>query len=731
MILRPAFIALLLCVLGGHGFAQVPLSRPIAEATRIEHAPKLDGSLSDPVWLTAPPINDFRQQEPNEGAKASEGTEVRILYTDRALFFGISCFDSEPTRAMATEMRRDVSQDLDDSFEIAIDSAHDLRNAYVFQINPLGTQRDGLITEEQGGESDFDSGWDGVWISATRRIESGWTATIEIPFSTLNLSSSTNLVLGLNFKRFIRRKNEEDLWSAWPRSFGITKISEAGELRGLHGLRSKRLLILKPYVLGGFRNLPPAAAGSGLEPGTTVQHTGGLDGKIGLRSNLVANFTVNTDFADADVDLTQFNLTPYKLFFPEKRQFFLENAGIFNFSLSGDTDQLFFSRNVGVDPLTGQEVPINGGGKLTGKVDGFDVGLMDVSTRAEGPNPSSNFGVLRAKRSLFGDSYIGAMAVDKRSSNPADPMNQAGGFDARFVIRKRLSVKAFAAATRSAQSLPDEGIAGFTAFYNSNLIDFGSGYRRVGRNFNPEAGFLEFNDCSCRFVDGTLKPRPHIRGLRELQFEGEIIDRHDLEGPIKNQQSQATFRAFFQNGAYTDNDLWIASIQRITTPFNIYKNIVIPVGEYHWTRHQFSYGSAADRRFTWSVLERFGSYYTGRLNEARAHANYRANEHISVDLSEQWNRFRLPQGNFSIAFGSLQANYAFSRFLFLSAVVQMNTANPQAASANLRLRWNYRPDSDLFIVYTAGQRFASLAAANPLQLMEHRLAIKFTYSWSP
>jgi hypothetical protein len=729
MICRPACILLIASLLAGNAFAQ---GRPFAIATRVNQAPKLDGSLTDPVWLTTEPIRQFRQQEPHEGEPASEKTEVRILYTDHALYFGITCFDSEPQRLSATEMRRDVSQDFDDYFEIAIDSAHDLRNAYVFQINPLGTQRDGLITEEQGGgETDFDPGWDGVWISAARRNRSAWTATIEIPFSTLNLASSSNLVLGLNLKRFIRRNNEQDLWSAWQRTFGITKISEAGELRGLNEIRSKRLLIAKPYVLGGFRNLPPAAAGSGLEPGTTMQHTAGFDGKIGLRSNLVANFTVNTDFADADVDLTQFNLTPYKLFFPEKRQFFLENAGIFNFSLSGDTDQLFFSRNVGIDPNTGQEVPINGGGKLTGKLAGFDVGAMDVSTRAEGPNPSANFAVLRVKRSVFGDSYVGAMAVDKRSSNPLDPLNQAGGFDARFVIRKHLSIKAFAAATRGAQPLPDEGIVGVFAFYNSNLIDFGAGDRRVGRNFNPEAGFLEFNDCQCRFVDGTLKPRPHIAGIRELQFEGEILDRHDLEGPIKNQQWQATFRANFNNGAYTDDDLWIAQIQRITAPFNIYKNIVIPVGEYHWARHQLTYGSAQDRRFTWGVLERFGTYYDGRLNEARARFNYRANEHVSFDFSEQWNRFRLPQGNFSIVFGSLQTNYAFSRFLFLSAVLQMNTANPQAASANLRLRWNYRPDSDLFIVYTAGQRFASLAAANPLQLMEHRLAIKFTYSWSP
>lgn len=702
-----------------------------AVAIRVENAPKLDGSLSDLAWLSAPAITDFRQREPNEGERATERTEVRILYTSRALYFGIACFEAEPAHITASELRRDVTQELDDYFEIAIDSRHDRRNAYVFQINPLGTQRDGLITEEQGGgEGDFDAGWDGVWTSATQRTNSGWTATIEVPFSTLNIISSSDIVLGVNFKRFIRWKNEEDLWSAWRRPFGITKISEAGDISGFHDIRSGRLLIVKPYVLGGFSHLPPAAAANGLAPGTTVQHTGGVDVKFGVRSNLVANLTVNTDFADADVDLNQFNLTPYKLFFPEKRQFFLENAGIFDFRMSGDADQLFFSRNVGIDPVTGQEVPINGGGKLTGKLAGFDVGLLDVETRANGPNPYANYSVARLKRSLFGDSYIGAMAVDKRSGNPGDPVNQAGGFDAHLVFKKQLNVQAFAAASRGAQPLPDEGIAGYTAFLSSNLFDLSGGQRRVGRNFNPEAGFLEFNDCWCQFIDGTVKPRPHVLGIRELQFEGLIITRHDLEGPMKNEQWQGTFRANFQNGAYTDDDLWDVRTQRLTSPFNIYKNINIPVGEYRFARHQLTYGSPQNRRFTWNLYERFGTYYTGRLNEARAGFNYRANEHISFSFSQQWNRFRLPQGNFSVVFGSLQTNYAFSRFLFFSAVLQMDTANPQAASANLRLRWNYRPDSDVFFIYTAGQRFASLAAANPAQLLEHRVAVKFTYSWS-
>jgi hypothetical protein len=716
-----------------------PLSSRVAFAARVDHPPKLDGTLHDPIWQLARPIRDFRQREPFDGKPATEPTEVRIVYTRRAVYFGIYCYSSEDNRhsITATQLRRDVDQSLDDYFEIAIDSTHDRRNAYVFQINPLGTQMDGVITEEQAStrysNADFDTGWDGVWTSAAQITNDGWTATIEIPFSTLNFMKSTNVSWGINFKRFIRSKNEEDLWAAWSRAFGITRISQAGELRGITGIESGRLLIVKPYALGGFRHFPANAAGTGLPPGLTALGTAGGDVKLGLRSNLVANFTANTDFADADVDVTQFNLTPYKLFFPEKRQFFLENAGVFNFPLGlGDSnDLLFFGRDIGIDSITGQQVPVNGGGKVTGSMGGFQLGLMDVNTRGQGPNPAANYGVVRLKRSLFGNSYIGVMGVDKRSDNPFDPYNDTGGIDARFVPLRNLIVTAFAAQTRSPGLAGGQSDVGAGVSYSTDWLEFVADRHKIGRNFNPEVGFLETNNRLSDFADLNLKPRPKIPGVRDLNFESFIFHAPDTSGVLQTQEWQATFRADFYNGAYTDDDIVDNFFQRITTPFNIYKNIFIPVGVYRWSRHQLTYGSPLDRRLTWNVFERFGSYYNGHLNEARVRGTYRANEHVTFSLSEQWNRFRLPEGNFSVLFGTLESDYAFTRLLSLSTVLQMNTANTQGASANIRLRWNYRPDSDLYIIYTAGQSFASLAAVNPLQLYEHRFAVKFTYSFRP
>jgi len=725
--------------------AQQPLRT--ARAGRIDRAPRLDGTLDDPLWVQATPISNFLQREPYEGQPPTEQTEVRILYTKHEVYFGITCFDSGPSGVVATELRRDVSQELDDYIEIIIDSAHDRRNAYVFQINPLGTQRDALITEEQrtdSGTGDGDPGWDGVWTSEARLTKRGWTATIAIPFSTLNFMRSNDVIWGINFKRFIRRKNEENLWSAWRRVDGASRISHAGELQGISDIGSGRLFIVKPYGLAGFSHFPPSAAGTGFAPGTSPLYTGGVDVKLGLRSNLVANLTANTDFADADVDTQKFNLTPYKLFFPEKRQFFLENAGVFNFPLGGDVDSLFFSRQIGIDPITGQEVPINGGAKVTGSLGKFELGIMDVDTRHSGPNPYANYAVMRVKRALWGGSYVGVIGIDKRSGNRLDRFNQTEGADARLVFFKDLAVNGFAAQTRTPGFISGQTDFGGGFHYQSNWLELIGDHRKIGPHFNPEVGFLERQDCICDYLDANFKVRPRIEGVRELNFEGFMFHAPDTHHVLQTQEWQNTFRIDFNNGSYSDDDIVDVFTQRLIIPFNLYKKVSIPVGEYHWTRHQLTYGSPQDRRLTLNFFERFGNYYNGHLNEARVRATYRASERLSFNFAEQWNRFRLgatsdPAGNplplgsgdFSVVFGSFQTNYSFSRFLTLSTLLQMDTANNQGASANIRLRWNYRPDSDLYVIYTAGQRFASLVAVNPPQFYENRFAIKFTYSWRP
>ena len=689
----------------------------------MESHPRLDGTLNDPLWKLAKPIDDFRQREPYEGEPATEKTEVRILYTRKAVFFGIHCYDSQPSRVVATELRRDAKQDLDDHFEIMIDSNNDRRDAYLFEINPLGTQADGLIVQEQGAnEEDFDPGWDGVWTSEARITSDGWTATIGIPFTTLNFMESRDVVWGLNFKRFIRSKNEEDLWAAYRRTFGITKVSQAGKLTGITNIGSGRLFVIKPYGLATYDKV------TGQDPKFPL--TGGLDIKYGIRSNMVLNLTGNTDFADTDVDLEQFNLTPFKIFIPEKRQFFLENTGIFNFMI-GEQDQLFFSRNIGIDPITGQQVPVNGGAKLTGTLGRTEFGVLDVDTRSSGSNPYANYAVVRAKESLWGGSYVGVIGVDKRSGNSTDDFNQTGGVDGRLVFFKDWIVNAHLAGTRSPGNPSGASDAGASLEYKSDWLDAVYDRRKTGPNFNPEVGFIQRVDTNETFGDATFKWRPKLPGVRELQFEGFIDHAPDTHNVVQTQEWQGTFRAEFNNGGYTDNDIADVITQRITTPLNIYKNIFIPVGLYHFARHQLTYGSGLDRRFTYNFFERFGGYYGGTLNEFRIRGNYRPTEKLSFAVTQTWNRFRLPVGNFSVDLASWQTNYSFNRFLTFTNVIQMNTANTQAVSANFRLRYNYRPDSDLFVIYNIGTQFASLAAANPVQVRENRFAVKYTYSFAP
>src|SRR5260221_6939529 len=467
-----------------------------AEAVRVDHAPKLDGSLGDPLWQSAKPVTEIRQREPNEGERSTETTEVRILYTRHAVYFGIHCYDSEPSRIVATELRRDVTQDLDDHFEILIDSNHDRRGAYVFQINPLGTQIDGLIVEEQGNNNgtDFDPGWDGVWTSEARVVADGWTATIEIPFTTLNFTHSTDVRWGVNFKRFIRRKNESDLWKAYRRTFGITKVSQAGDLEGIKEIGSGRLFVVKPYGLARYDKQ------TGQDPKFPL--TGGVDVKYGLSSNLVLNLTANTDFADTEVDLEPFNITPFKVFIPEKRQVFFENAGVFNFSL-GDQDQLFFSRQIGIDPISGNQVPINGGGKLTGRIGRLELGVMDVDTRSSGPNPYSNFAVVRLKEALWAGSYVGVMGIDKRSGDVLDSFNQTGGLDTRLVFFRDWFVDAHMAGTQSPGNPSGNSDLGASLTYRSNWVEGIVEPRKTGPNLNPQVGFVERPDSNETYGDLT------------------------------------------------------------------------------------------------------------------------------------------------------------------------------------------------------------------------------------
>jgi hypothetical protein len=695
-----------------------------ATAVRTQRAPKLDGTLDDPLWQTAPAIMDLRQREPLETEPATNKTEIHILYDSRHIYFGIHCYEDEPQGIIASQLRQDVSQDLDDNFAILIDPTLSRRNGYIFQVNPLGTQRDGAVIEEQappGGDSIVDPSWDGLWTSSAKITDDGWTATIEIPFSTLNFRGAADVHWGINFRRFVRRKNEEDVWSGYHRVYGFWRVSQAGVLDGLNNIESGRLLVIKPYGLLGAQSL-------GGQPWSAL-HTGGVDAKYGIGSNLIALGTVNTDFSDADVDQQEFNLTPYPVQIPEKRRFFLEDSDVFDFLL-WNQDLLFFTRQIGIDPVTGQEVPINVGGKVAGHAAGFDLGVMDVQTRETGPNPSANYAVARIKRPLTPGSYIGAIMTDKENGNPLDPYNRALGADAKFVLFRNLNLRGYYAKTLTAGISGNNAAFGGRLTYANNWFNIYAGHGVTEKNFNAEIGFVTRTDDQPTIVQVNFTPRPHALNIREVDIGGFIGHDPNTNNQLIFQEATASVRVLFNNSAEVDVNPIDNIYQRLTEPLHLYKDISIPPGSYRFNDHLISYISSGDRRMTYTGSFQWGGYYTGTLKSATVTAQYRPNPHLALAINNTLNVFRLPQGDFNIELAGLQISYAFNRFLNLTTFLQADTAQTQAVSANIRLRYTFRPDSDLYVIYNTGTRFESLAAGNPLLLREQRFAVKMTYSWS-
>ncbi|MBV8205467.1 MAG: carbohydrate binding family 9 domain-containing protein [Acidobacteria bacterium] len=704
------------------GWCQPGAAR-LAHAARTQHAPKIDGTLDDPAWAAAPAIGDFRQKEPLEIEPATERTEVRVLYDGTHIYFGIHCFDRDPKAIVATQLRRDLSQDLDDNFAIMIDPALSRRNGYIFQINALGTERDGEVIEERepsSGDSIVDADWDGRWISAARITDDGWTATVEIPFSTLNFRGGADVNWGLNFRRFIRRKNEEDVWAGYRHSLPFWRVSQAGELTGLSGVEHSRLLVIKPYaLLGGqaFQGQPWSAL-----------HTAGGDVKYGLASNLIAVGTVNTDFSDADVDQQQFNLTPYPIFIPEKRRFFLENSDVFAFPL-WLSDYLFFSRQIGIDPNSGQEVPIDGGGKIAGQLGGFDLGVMDVKTRAAGINPEANYAVVRVKKPLIPGSYIGFIATDKESGSAADPYNRSGGVDAKFLFFKNLNLRAYYAKTWSpGLNSQNAAFAGRLRFIN-NWVNIWAGHGITERNFNAEMGFITRTDDEPTIVGLTFMVRPRRWDIREIDFGPWISNDPNTRGERVYREITPSATVLLNNAAVFSFTLLDTTFQRLTGPLHLYKGISVPTGDYRFATSGLTVRSPA-HRLTWTGGFNLGTYYGGNLKSASASAEYRPNAHMDFTINDVLNAFALPQGNFSINLGGFQASYALNRFLNGTTFIQVDTSQTQAVSVNFRVRYTFRPDSDLYVIYNAGTRFQALAAGNPENVRQQKVAIKITYSWS-
>ncbi len=440
--------------------------------------------------------------------------------------------------------------------------------------------------------------------------------------------------------------------------------------------------------------------------------------------------TINTDFSDADVDQQQFNLTPYPIFVPEKRRFFLEDSDVFSFPL-WNQDLLFFTRQIGVDPTSGQEVPIDGGGKIAGHAGGVDLGIMDVKTRAEDANPYANYSIVRVKKPLMPGSYMGFMATDKQSGSPADPYNRSGGVDAKFVFFNNLNLRGYYAKTWSPGLKGENAAFGGRLTYANNWLNIYAGHGVTERNFNSELGFVTRTDDQPTIVQVLFTPRPHLRGIREIDFGPSLTDDPNTAGQRVFREISPFASVLFQNGAQISGNFQDTVWQVLSQPLHLYKNIALPAGSYRFASNSINAVSPGNHRITYSGSFGWGEYYMGQLKTATATAEYRPNAHLDLAVNDTLNAFRLPQGNFDVDLAGLQVSYAFTRFLNATTFTQLDTAQTQAVSANVRLRWTFRPDSDLYLIYNIGSRFQALAAGNPMNLREQKFAIKVTYAWSP
>src|SRR5258705_5180821 len=580
------------------------------QAVRITEALKIDGLLDEASWSSAQPATDFLEQQPTEGAAASERTEVRVLFDDKNIYFGIRAFDSDAKHINAREVVRDADFSNDDIIAIVLDTYHDRRNAFRFIVNPLGTQQDALITDEG---RDINVTWNGAWVSAGRIDDKGFTVGIEIPLTTLRFKEGIES-WGFNISRIIRRKNEENLWTSWQRSFGLERVSQAGELAGVEEIRRRRLREIKPYATGEWREGILLIGKSGLDAG--VRGNVGIEvAKFGITPSLTAEFTVNPDFGQAEVDDQIVNLTRFSVFFPEKRDFFLENAGIFLFGRQGE-NQAFFTRRIGLTD-NAAPVPIDYGVKVTGKIGPYNVGFLQVQTRKLGEAstglgiPRQQFTVLRVKRDILKRSYVGAIFVNRQCATAVGKSNynRVGGADAEFNLTDHYKVKAFWMGSTAPGVRSGAGSSRLESIFENDLYRFITVYEDVGAKFNPEVGFIERNTIHQYFGQFACKPRPKfIPHAQQVEFEPQIYYYTDRAGKLATRQTELSWDTVFKNSS----ELFFRPIQAandvLTDPFQIRRRIVIPPGTYEFNRPQVSFTSDLSGRVVVNVREKWRDF---------------------------------------------------------------------------------------------------------------------------
>ena len=691
----------------------------------VEEAPVLDGVLDDEAWEDALPLDHFVQRDPQVGEPTSEPTQVRVVYTAQAIYFGFVCRDSSPDQIVATERRRDEDLTKDDSVAILLDTFLDGRNAFLFRTNALGTQFDALVTEEG---RDINNSWDEKWESSAAVNGQGWTAEIMIPFTSLRMRQEETGTWGLEIERLIRRKNEAAYWNDFDRNFKFEDVSRAGLLAGLEKAEIGARFRFKPYLVAGFEQAP----GSGGRTETNNLSNLGIEVfKYRPTRALTLDFTVNTDFAQSEVDDLVTNITRFPLFFPEKREFFLEGAGVFEFGtgrgVGGRDFQLFFSRRIGLSPQR-ELIPIIGGAKLTGRVGAYTLGIINMQTDSFEGAPGSNNGVFRIKRDLFDRSSVGAIFTNRQSGEGRD-YNRVYGIDGNFTFAENLDIQAFLAKSETPALPGDDWSAFGRILWDSDFLLLAAEHLLVQRNFNAELGFVPRRDQRKTSLQAGIRPRPDSGLIRQFVFRSRLDLTQNQEGKQESLNYHfLTFESHFQSGDRIVVDAHRNS-ERLFELFDIRPGeISIPVGTYRGWNVLVSWGGAPQRRVAGGLLRyRYEwGFFGGRRIELRIEPQIKLSDALSVDLSYALDEVDMPWGDFSSKVVNTRINYAFSNRWLTSATVQHSNLD-QLVNFRFRLNYIYRPGDDLFLIYNDG-RIINLDDPHENALLGRSLILKFTHS---
>jgi hypothetical protein len=668
----------------------------IAEALRIDEDITIDGRLAEPVWRQTQVLGDFITHLPREGLAATEKTEVRLLYDDENLYVGFVCFDSDIANLIITELREDFNFGQNDVASVSIDSLHDRRSGFFFNLNPGGARRDGQIFND--GQNNPE--WDGVWDGKTSILEEGWSAEFVIPFKTLRFSQAATQEWGLNLGRRIGRLSEESQWSPIPARFGGLKISLAGTLRGLEGIRQGRNLKVKPFVTAGTSDgRGPDGELHTLRSLTRMKdYDGGMDLKYSITPSLTLDATYRTDFAQVEVDQQQVNLTRFNVFFPEKRDFFLENSGTFGFGGGGTGDNLlpFFSRRIGLSS-TGTQIPIVGGTRVSGQIDRYDVGALTMRTERLGQTPANNYLVGRVKRNVFARSFIGALATSRDSTVDGD-YNRVFGADAYFVFFNKLEIDSYMLKSDTpGRSGGDQARKLATAWRGDEWV-IGGEYNTVQPDFNPEVGFVRRRETTQYSGELSWLPRLQRSWIRNLVF-GATAERFESSrtGRLETETRGLSFGIQQADGGSINVNI-DRTFDRLTSQFRIRPSVPIPAGDYEYDRYSARFSTSGSRRIAGNGNLAVGEFWNGHLTTFGGTLNLRPSHHFNVGLDYSRNSVDLPGGDFTTDLVGARFLYSFSPRAFLNSYLQYNT-DTHEVSSNVRFNIIHHPLSDLYLVY--------------------------------